>query len=151
MFGGKALGISSPRRDARFTLRSFYIVIEDGPVDGRFHRKNGDSPQLCGCLPQGIPRCEPWCWNICLDIHPKNDPVLQVNIPYMEHLRCLMDWCESFNQTPGLPSIFLLIMSVFPLPSGNLTELQEIAIYSGFFHWKWWFCIAMFNYQRVVS
>ena len=24
-----------------------------------------------------------------------------------------------------------------------------MAIYSGFSHWKWWFSIAMLNYQRV--
>ena len=24
-----------------------------------------------------------------------------------------------------------------------------MAIYSGFYHWKWWFSIAMLNYQRV--
>ena len=26
-----------------------------------------------------------------------------------------------------------------------------MAIYSGFSHWKWWFSIAMLNYQRVVD
>jgi len=25
-----------------------------------------------------------------------------------------------------------------------------MAIYSGFSHWKWWFSIAMLNYQRVI-
>ena len=35
------------------------------------------------------------------------------------------------------------------LPSGNLTYLLNMAIYSGFSHWKWWFSIAMLNYQRV--
>ena len=35
------------------------------------------------------------------------------------------------------------------IPSGKLTELLKITIYSGFSHEKWWFSIAMLNYQRV--
>ena len=35
------------------------------------------------------------------------------------------------------------------LPSGKLTWLLKMAIYSGFSHEKWWFSIAMLVYQRV--
>ena len=37
------------------------------------------------------------------------------------------------------------------VPSGNLTYLLKIAIYSGFTHQKWWFSIVMLNYQRVCG
>ena len=35
------------------------------------------------------------------------------------------------------------------VPSGNLTKLLKMTINSGFSHEKWWFSIAMLNYQRV--
>ena len=35
------------------------------------------------------------------------------------------------------------------LPSGNLTWLLKMAIYSEFSHWTWWFSIAMLVYQLV--
>ena len=36
------------------------------------------------------------------------------------------------------------------VPSGNLLHsYRKLPIYSGFTHWKWWFSIAMLNYQRV--
>ena len=38
---------------------------------------------------------------------------------------------------------------VFFLPSGDLTWLLEMAIYSGFSHQTWWFSIDMLDYQRV--
>ena len=40
-------------------------------------------------------------------------------------------------------------MSMQSIPSGNLTWLLNMAIYSGFSHKKWWFSIAMLVYQRV--
>ena len=36
------------------------------------------------------------------------------------------------------------------IPSGKLTELLKMAIYSGFSHEKWWFSIVMLIYQRVI-
>ena len=35
------------------------------------------------------------------------------------------------------------------IPSGKLTSLLKMAIYSWFTHQKWWFSIVMFVYQRV--
>ena len=37
------------------------------------------------------------------------------------------------------------------LPSGNLTWLLKIAIYSGFTNWKWWLSIVILNYQRGTN
>jgi hypothetical protein len=39
--------------------------------------------------------------------------------------------------------------SLYRVPSGKQTKLLEIAIYSGFTHKKWWFCIVMLVYRRV--
>ena len=43
----------------------------------------------------------------------------------------------------------LKYLEISPLPSGKLTWLWKMAIYSEFSHWKWWFSIAMLVYQRV--
>ena len=37
------------------------------------------------------------------------------------------------------------------IPSGKLTWLLKMAIYSGFSHEKWWFPIVMLVYQRVID
>ena len=40
------------------------------------------------------------------------------------------------------------LKQVWTLPSGNLTLLLKIAIYSGFTHWKWWFSIVFCMFTR---
>ena len=67
-----------------------------------------------------IPRCEPWCWNIYLHRNPKNRPVMQVNIPYMEHL--------GFNCL-GLGHMFL-VSSVFK----RVHDGQDLAMFRLFQH-----------------
>ena len=37
------------------------------------------------------------------------------------------------------------------IPSGKLTWLWKITILNGKTHYKWWFSIAMLNYQRIVA
>ena len=58
------------------------------------------------------------------------------------------------HQVPEVPVIiqshvFIHPPFAMPLPSGNLTQLLKMTIYSGFSHWKWWFSIVMLVYQRV--
>ena len=42
-----------------------------------------------------------------------------------------------------------LLNKIWEVPSGKLTWLLKMVIYSGFTHWKWWFSIVMLVYQRV--
>ena len=40
---------------------------------------------------------------------------------------------------------------IYLVPSGNLTELLKMIIYSGYTHSTWWFSMVLLNYQRVLE
>ena len=62
-------------------------------------------------------------------------------------------WATSFlyNHNASQLDHRCVPISLTKLPSGNLTYLWKITIYSDISHEKWWFSIAMLVYQRVTA
>ena len=93
-------------------------------------------------------------YGIFTSSYPKNDPVMLVNIPYMEHMM-LHQW----NDLPGCAAWMIFWWPTNPTEGmlgtcdafghWSYIYILKIAIYSGFTHEKWWFSIAMLDYQRV--
>ena len=106
------------------------------------------------CRSQISPRFAPGVGGSFTTSRPKNSPWSGYlkepvwNLPRIRQVSVPLEWyggSEHGNWCNMSPPRLM-----GHLPSGNLTELWKMAIYCGFSHQKWWFSIAMLNYQRVM-